>query len=92
LAEIWAEAMSIDRVGVEDRYLDLGGDSFTAAIIFSQIEEKLGAQLPMATLDSAPTIADLASRIDALLAQRRSGGEDGSSESVRVPARGASDS
>lgn len=72
LAAIWAGAMSIDRVGVEDRYLDLGGDSLMAAVIFSEIEEKLGVTLPMVTLDSAPTIADLASRVDSMLAEARS--------------------
>jgi len=84
LAKIWTEAMGMDRVGVEDRYLDLGGDSLMAAVIFTQIEEKLGVRLPMATLDSAPTIADLASRIDALPAQQRS------SETSLVPTRGGS--
>lgn len=71
LAEIWSAALSLDRVGVEDRYLDLGGDSLTAALIFAEIEEKLGVQLPMVTLDSAPSIAQLAPRIDALLARPR---------------------
>ena len=90
LAEIWADAMSIDRVGIEDRYLDLGGDSLMAAVIFSEIEERLGVRLAMATLDSAPTIADLASRIDALPDHRRSIDEGGSSEAPPVPTRGAS--
>ncbi len=67
LAEIWNAALNLDRVGVEDRYLDLGGDSLMAAVIFSRIEAKLGVRLPMMTLDSAPTIADLATKIDALL-------------------------
>ncbi|HKX09152.1 MAG TPA: phosphopantetheine-binding protein [Stellaceae bacterium] len=88
MADIWAQAMGIDRIGVEDRFLDLGGDSLMAAVIFSEIEAKLGAQLPMAVVDQAPTIADLASRIDAFLAQRPS--TSGSSESSHAPTRGAS--
>ncbi len=71
LAEIWSAALSVDRIGVEDRYLDLGGDSLTAAFIFAKIEETLGVRLPMVTLDSAPSIAALAPKIDALLAQPR---------------------
>ena len=35
-----------------------------APVIFSRIEVKLGARLPMVTLDTAPTIAELAARID----------------------------
>ena len=41
-----------------------------AAVIFSQIEAKLGVRLAMVILDSAPTIADLAARIETLQAQR----------------------
>ena len=66
LAEIWSAALSLDRVGIDDRYLDLGGDSLIAAVIFSRIEAKLGARLPMVMLDSAPTIAELAARIDTM--------------------------
>ncbi len=72
LAEIWRAALHLDRVGVEDRYMDLGGDSLMAAVIFSQVESRLGVRLAMSVLDNAPTIAQLAPRIDALLAQRRS--------------------
>jgi acyl carrier protein len=71
LAEIWCAFLSLDRVGVEDRYLDLGGDSLTAAFIFAQIEEKFEVRLAMAILESAPTIAQLAPRIDSLLTQPR---------------------
>jgi acyl carrier protein len=71
LAEIWRRALSLDRVGIEDSYVDLGGDSLMAAVIFSQIEAKLGVHLPMVILDSTPTIAQLAPRIDALLTERR---------------------
>jgi acyl carrier protein len=71
LAEIWSAALSLDRVGIEDCYIDLGGDSLMAAVIFSQIEAKLGVRLPMVILDSAPTIAELAPRIDAMQTQQR---------------------
>ncbi len=70
LAQIWREALSVDRIGMDDRYFDLGGDSLVAANIFSQIEAKLGIYLPMTVLDNAPTIAQLAPQVDALLAER----------------------
>ncbi|HLJ18881.1 MAG TPA: phosphopantetheine-binding protein [Stellaceae bacterium] len=71
LAEIWCTALSLDRVGIEDRYLDLGGDSLMAAVIFAEIETKLDVRLPMVILDSAPTIAQLAQEVDALLPPKR---------------------
>jgi acyl carrier protein len=70
LAEIWGVALSVDPVGMDDRYIDLGGDSLIAAVIFSRIEKVLGVHLPMVTLDSAPTIADLAERIETALTGR----------------------
>lgn len=71
LAEIWCAWLSLDRVGVEDRYLDLGGDSLTAAFIFADIGAKFGIQLEKVSLDNAPTIAQLAPKIDSLLTQRK---------------------
>lgn len=67
LAEIWSAALSMDRVGVEDGYHDLGGDSFMATIIFLKIEEAFQLTIPMAVLATSPTVATLAKKIDALV-------------------------
>lgn len=67
LAEIWQDTLSMDRIGMEDRYDDLGGDSFLATTIFHSIQERFGVSLPVATLMEAPSIAELAARIDGLL-------------------------
>jgi acyl carrier protein len=67
LAQIWRTALSMDRVGVEDRYNDLGGDSFLAMTIFNTIEEIFGVAIPMAVLAEAQTIAALAPKIDGVL-------------------------
>ena len=67
IVEIWRNALSMDRIGIEDSYNDLGGDSFLATIIFKAIEEKFGVNVPMAILAEAPTIARLALTIDNLV-------------------------
>lgn len=72
LAEIWRTVLSMDRVGIEDRYHDLGGDSFLASVIFALIAETFEARVPMASLLSAPTVAELAARIDAATGALRS--------------------
>jgi hypothetical protein len=69
LAEIWRTVLSMDCVGVEDDYTDLGGDSYLAAVMFAMIEEVFGVRLPMATLIEAPTIAAFAREVD--IAQSR---------------------
>lgn len=64
LADIWAKALSMDRVGIEDRYLDLGGDSFLATVILEMIEETFGIEMPSVSLAGTVTVAALAARID----------------------------
>ena len=67
LAEIWRTVLSMDFVGVDDDYNDLGGDSLQAAIIVSLIGQAFQVAVPMGLLVEAPNIAQLAQRIDALL-------------------------
>ncbi len=66
LAEIWRNALTMDRVGIDDNYNDLGGDSFLAAVIFDAIHSAFQATLPMAILAEAPTVAALGRKIDDL--------------------------
>ena len=66
LAQIWCSVLSMDRVGIHDRYPDLGGDSFHATLIFARIEATFSLRLPLATLVKAATVAELAARIDGM--------------------------
>lgn len=71
LAAIWQTVLSMDCVGVDDAYHDLGVDSILAAVIFRRIEDAFELGVPMAMLADAPTIARLAVKIDRLLAATR---------------------
>jgi acyl carrier protein len=64
LAEIWCAVLHLDRVGVADNYLDLGGDSIMAMIMFAMIAQEFAVPVPTATLVEALTIAKLARAID----------------------------
>jgi acyl carrier protein len=68
LVEIWRKALAMDAVGVADSYENLGLDSLLAAGIFAEIEQSFQISIPMATLVEAPTIEQLAARIDRLVA------------------------
>jgi len=66
LAEIWRQVLGMDRVGVDDAYRDLGGDSLLASIIFALISEAFEVTAQMSILIEAPTVAQLADKIDLL--------------------------
>ena len=71
LADIWAEVLALDAVGVDDAFLDLGGDSLRAAQIAALACEQFGVTLLPSELFAAPTVAAMAvavvhARLDAL--------------------------
>lgn len=60
LATIWQKVLGIKTIGVTDDYFELGGHSLQALALFSQIEARLGINLPVAVLFQASTIAEIA--------------------------------
>jgi amino acid adenylation domain-containing protein len=64
LAEIWAEVLSLDEVGVNDDFLELGGHSLAASQVISRVIEKFQLYLPVQSLFQAPTVAEMAAVIE----------------------------
>ncbi|WP_228792652.1 amino acid adenylation domain-containing protein [Nocardia cyriacigeorgica] len=62
LADIFAEVLEIDDIGVEDGFFDLGGNSLIAARAVARINGTLGAGVTIRDLFEAGTIAALAER------------------------------
>jgi pyochelin synthetase len=68
LLEIWTAVLpaSTQAIGVDDDFLDLGGDSLAATRCINRIVAAFGVELPLeAFFDERATIATLAARIDA---------------------------
>ncbi|WP_082994496.1 non-ribosomal peptide synthetase [Mycobacterium sp. 1245801.1] len=63
LAGIYAQVLGLDRVGVDDSFFDLGGDSLSAMRVIAAINKSLDAGLAVRTVFESPTIAQLAPRI-----------------------------
>ncbi|MFD5028671.1 amino acid adenylation domain-containing protein, partial [Streptomyces sp. NPDC058373] len=60
LCAIWAEVLGRERVGVEDDFFALGGDSITSLKITSRARAALGTHLTPRALFDHPTVAALA--------------------------------
>jgi amino acid adenylation domain-containing protein len=65
LAGIYAQVLGLERVGVDDSFFDLGGDSLSAMRLIAAINTALAAALSVRTVFESPTIAELAPRISA---------------------------
>ncbi len=60
LARIWAEVLSLDRVGIHDNFFDLGGHSLLATQIISRVLNTFHVEVPLRSLFESPTVADMA--------------------------------
>jgi thioesterase domain-containing protein/acyl carrier protein len=64
LCVLWAELLGVDRVGIEDDFLELGGDSFLAVRLLGQIQSEFGRRFELPDLFSDPRVVALAALVD----------------------------
>ena len=76
LAEIWAQVLRVDRVGIRDDFFELGGHSLLATRVVAQIRQILQVELPLRALFESSRLVELAERIER---QRRE------AQGVRLP-------
>ncbi|MEH2121092.1 non-ribosomal peptide synthetase [Nostoc sp.] len=60
LVKIWENLLNTSSIGVTDNFFDLGGHSFLAVRLRSQIHDRFGHSLSLSTLFENPTIEKLA--------------------------------
>jgi amino acid adenylation domain-containing protein len=63
LTTLWEKVLGLRSLGTQDDFFELGGHSLVAVRLFTEIENKFGRKLPLATLFEAATISQLASVI-----------------------------
>ncbi|WP_082281998.1 non-ribosomal peptide synthetase, partial [Mycobacterium colombiense] len=64
LAGIYALVLGLDRVGINDSFFDLGGDSLLATRLIAAIETRLDADLSVRTVFEAPSVRSLSQQLD----------------------------
>jgi amino acid adenylation domain-containing protein len=70
VAGIWAALLRRDRVGAEDNFFDLGGDSLLATQVVSRLRAAFEIDLPLRRFFEVSTVAGLAERVEELLVEK----------------------
>lgn len=63
IGRIWAQVLHLDKVGMDDNFFDLGGDSLFLVSVHSQLQKTLQIETPLMDLFEFPTVRALAKRI-----------------------------
>lgn len=66
LAEIWAQVLGIEPVGIYDNFFELGGHSLLTAQILNQVSEFFGLEVPLLYFFENPTISGMADTINSI--------------------------
>jgi amino acid adenylation domain-containing protein len=70
LVGIWEEVLGVERIGVNDNFFSLGGDSLSATQVASRINEAFRIELPVRQLLESPTARAVATRVFEHLAKK----------------------
>ncbi len=68
LAEIWAQVLKVEQVGVRDNFFELGGHSLLATQIASRVQKALQRDVPLRAMFECSTVEALAGYIEGLAA------------------------
>jgi acyl transferase domain-containing protein/acyl carrier protein len=67
IADSYQELLGIEKVGIHDNFFDLGGHSLIGTQLISQLRKDFQVELSMRLLFKAPTVAELALVLEAIL-------------------------
>jgi amino acid adenylation domain-containing protein len=66
IADIWAQVLNLEKVGIHDNFFELGGYSLLAIQAVSRLRQALQVEILLPILFEVPTVADLARRIETM--------------------------
>lgn len=59
VCELWSDVLQLERVGRDDNFLDLGGDSFHMAVIGARLTDAYGLEIQIADFFEHATVAEM---------------------------------
>jgi amino acid adenylation domain-containing protein len=65
LVQIWREVLNVSLVGIDDNFFEIGGHSLMGMQVISRIRRSFQVEVPLKAIFEQPTIAGLASVIEA---------------------------
>ncbi|WP_214086504.1 non-ribosomal peptide synthetase [Photorhabdus heterorhabditis] len=71
LARIWSELLAVDKVGRNDNFFHLGGQSLLVVRFVFRLQEEIGFLLPFSFVFKNPVLSDLADNISISLVKKR---------------------
>jgi amino acid adenylation domain-containing protein len=60
IAAIFGQVLKLEKVGIDDNFFEIGGNSLQATQVISRLRESFSLELPLRRLFEQPTVADLA--------------------------------
>jgi len=60
IAAIFGQVLKLEKVGINDNFFEIGGNSLQATQVISRLRESFALELPLRRLFEQPTVADLA--------------------------------
>jgi amino acid adenylation domain-containing protein len=73
VAGILERLLNLEHVDVEENFFSLGGHSLLGAQLIARLRDTFGIEMPLRVVFEAPTVADLATEIEALLVAKLKG-------------------
>jgi acyl carrier protein len=67
LAAIFAELLRVERVGSDDNFFGLGGNSLTAVKLIARVRTEFGVRLPLWVVFQCASVSELAAQLDGRL-------------------------